>query len=190
MSKSTLKKLLAQMTAEQMAEMILELYDARAEAKDYLDFYTNPDIESRLEKARVAIAREASRQSRGRNRARVTRLRKLIKDITSLNPGGEAVAEVMVCAVKEMCLAANSQIIDPTHQRGFARLLKDCVKGIETSGFGSRYLPMAEKAVDEIAKGGKGAKRSAREMRDKLGEAWSEALEECVEQSVTQRGRK
>ena len=47
MSKTALKKVLAGMTAQQLTELITDLYEARSEAKEYLDFYINPDIEDR-----------------------------------------------------------------------------------------------------------------------------------------------
>ena len=42
MSKAQLKKHLAALTKEQIIEVILELYDARKEAKEYQEFYLNP----------------------------------------------------------------------------------------------------------------------------------------------------
>lgn len=39
MAKSTIKKLLQSMTKAEIIEMVLELYSARKEAKEYLEFY-------------------------------------------------------------------------------------------------------------------------------------------------------
>lgn len=39
MSKAKLKKYLLSLTKEQITDIVLELYDARKEAKDYLEFY-------------------------------------------------------------------------------------------------------------------------------------------------------
>lgn len=38
------------MSAENLREVILELYDARPEAKEYLEYWVNPDIDKELEK--------------------------------------------------------------------------------------------------------------------------------------------
>ena len=43
MSKAKLKKYLQTLSKEQVIEVMLELYDARKEAKDYLEFYLTPD---------------------------------------------------------------------------------------------------------------------------------------------------
>lgn len=39
MSKAKLKRHLLSLTKEQITDIVLELYDARKEAKDYLEFY-------------------------------------------------------------------------------------------------------------------------------------------------------
>ena len=44
MSKAQLKKHLLKLTQEEVIDVILELYDARKEAKEYLDFYMNPNV--------------------------------------------------------------------------------------------------------------------------------------------------
>ena len=49
MSKAQLKKHLSALTKEQIIEVILELYDARKEAKEYLEFYLNPNDDQKLE---------------------------------------------------------------------------------------------------------------------------------------------
>lgn len=49
MSKAQLKKQLSALTKEQIIEVILELYDARKEAKEYLEFYLNPNEDQKLE---------------------------------------------------------------------------------------------------------------------------------------------
>lgn len=43
MSRTQLKKHLTALTKEQIIEVMLELYDARKEAKEYLEFYLNPN---------------------------------------------------------------------------------------------------------------------------------------------------
>ena len=55
MSKAKLKKYLQTLSKEQVIEVMLELYDARKEAKDYLEFYLTPDSKAELEKCKKAI---------------------------------------------------------------------------------------------------------------------------------------
>lgn len=60
MSKAKLKKHLLSLTKEQITNIVLELYDARKEAKDYLEFYLAPDCNAELEKSKKAIRNEFS----------------------------------------------------------------------------------------------------------------------------------
>lgn len=57
MSKTTVKKALEPLSRAQLVEMVLELYGARKEAKEYLDFWADPDVEKELEKAVAKINR-------------------------------------------------------------------------------------------------------------------------------------
>ena len=43
MSKAQLKKQLKTLEKDEIIEMVMELYDARKEAKEYLEFYLNPN---------------------------------------------------------------------------------------------------------------------------------------------------
>lgn len=58
MSKSTIKKFLQSMTKDEIIAMVLELYSARKEAKDYLEFYAEPDEQGKLEEYKDTIREE------------------------------------------------------------------------------------------------------------------------------------
>lgn len=139
------------MSAEQISEMVLDLYAARSEAREYLDFFVSPDIEKKLDKSRSLIKKEMSRNSKGRNKSRSTRIRRFIKDISSLNPGAEPVAEIMTFAVETFCEVGSDQIIKTSVQNGYARLLHDTIIYINDAGLVGDYLPRIEKAVDSMS---------------------------------------
>ena len=50
MSKAKLKKYLQTLSPKQVIEVMLKLYDARKEAKEYLEFYLAPDKQCRIGK--------------------------------------------------------------------------------------------------------------------------------------------
>ena len=58
MSKTTIKKLLQSMTKAEIIEMVLELYSARKEAKEYLEYYACPDENEKLEEYKSIIREE------------------------------------------------------------------------------------------------------------------------------------
>ena len=55
MSKVQLKKHLSALNKEQIIEVMLELYDARKEAKEYLEFYLNPNEDEKLEEYKLSL---------------------------------------------------------------------------------------------------------------------------------------
>lgn len=108
MSKLALKKTLATLTPEQKDELILDLYSARAEAKAYLEFFINPDIDKLIEKSTAEIFKEIyKRGSRGYNKPRITRIRNIIKNVATLNPGPEYVLELMFNTIALLTGAGN-----------------------------------------------------------------------------------
>lgn len=150
MSKIQLKKELLGMSVQQITDMVLELYSARPEAKEYLDFFIKPDIDAKLEKARTLIKKELNRNSRGRNRARSSRIRRFIKDISSLNPGMEAVCEIMTFTIETVCATGSDQWIKETTQCAFAKLIHDTLTTADSSGLLHIFLPRLETAIQKI----------------------------------------
>lgn len=151
MSKTQLKKFLVHLDQEQLKDLIVELYDARPEAKDYLDFYVRPDIDARLEKARNLISKEVRRTQRGYARPRVTKIKRYIRDITSLNPGIEFSIEIMTFAFEALCSQAHMPFMEAT-QKSTARLLSDIITLSDKNLMLSDFLPRLQKAINKIPK--------------------------------------
>lgn len=148
MSKVQLKKVLFTLTREQLTDLMLEVYQAKIVAKDYLDFFVDPDIEGRLEKARQLISRELMRSTKGMNRGRITRVRKAIKNLVALNPGYEAELEIMTSTVEIGCKAGSIMRVADVTQRGIAKLMTETIVSADKCGMLTTYLPRIEKAVD------------------------------------------
>ncbi len=55
MSKATVKKALKGMDKDSLVEMIMEMYSARREARDYLEFWVNPDLDKETESLKAKI---------------------------------------------------------------------------------------------------------------------------------------
>lgn len=172
MSKNALKKVLAGMSAQQLTELITDLYEARSEAKEYLDFYINPDIDKKMAKTKSLIAKEAGRTSRGRARPRTTRIRRFIKDIESLNPGAEHVAEAMTYTVEQFCLTGSVNWVKDTTQRSVGRLVADTVRQADRGGMLSIFLPRLEKAIADMDT----RNAHSRDFRRLLSESLDEAV--------------
>lgn len=96
MSKSTIKKLLQSMTKAEIIEMVLELYSARKEAKEYLEFYVCPDEKGKLEEYKSIIREEFYPKRRREPQTRFSVCRKAVADFKKLKPSADALAELMV----------------------------------------------------------------------------------------------
>lgn len=96
MSKSQLKKELEQLSAEQLRQIITDAYGARKEIRDYFEFFLNPDADKLIERANTQIVKELNRSKWRRSKARVTVIKKVIKDVASLNPGEEYLMGLMM----------------------------------------------------------------------------------------------
>lgn len=100
MSKSAVKKLLSAMSKDDIIKMVLELYDARKEAKDYLDYYVNPDEKAKLEEYKVIIKNEFF-PKRGEEKCRFSICRKAVSDYRKLHPAPENIADLMLFFVEQ-----------------------------------------------------------------------------------------
>ena len=95
MSKAKLKKHLQMLTKEQVIEVMLELYDARKEAKEYLEFYLAPDSNAELEKCKP---------TRGfSEKPSFAKCRKVISDFQKLKPEPACVADLMLFYIEQGC---------------------------------------------------------------------------------------
>lgn len=99
MSKTTLKKTLRDLTRDQIIDVVLELYDARRDAREYLEYFVNPDEAGMADKARALIAKEFFPQ-RGRAKGRSSVCKRAIKDYTLLHPSPRHIADVRLYLVE------------------------------------------------------------------------------------------
>ena len=103
MSKAQLKKHLNTLEKPQIIEMVMELYDARKEAKEYLEFYLNPDENKELEKFKKIVLKEFDDDISCNPQCRFSVCRKALSDFKKLAPSEDALAEAMVYYVELVC---------------------------------------------------------------------------------------
>ena len=76
--------------------MVLDLYSARKEAKEYLEFYAEPDEKGKLEEYKAIIQEEFYPKRRREPQTRFSVCRKAVADFKKLKPSADALAELMV----------------------------------------------------------------------------------------------
>lgn len=117
MSKSKLRKEIAAMSHEQLEQIILDAYDARADIKEYFEFFLNPDIEKLIEKHKKKVAKELLRTKWGSSKARVSVIKQCVKNFIGFNPGVEAVLDMLFLTLEMMCLTERHVDLTPTQDR-------------------------------------------------------------------------
>lgn len=103
MSKTKLKKYLLSHTKEQITDIVLELYDARKEAKDYLEFYQESNCNVELEKCKKAIQNEFFSARGFSEKPSFAKCRKVISDFQKLKPEPTLVADLMLFYIEQGC---------------------------------------------------------------------------------------
>lgn len=101
MSKTTLKKQLNLLDREQLIEVMLELYDARKEAREYLEYYVNPDEKKMHEKYKAIIQKEFFPQ-KGRAKGRTSVCKKALKEFITLHPSPRLIADLRLFLVESI----------------------------------------------------------------------------------------
>lgn len=96
MSKTSVKNMLLAMTKKDIVDMVLEMYSARKEAQEYLEFYANPNETSKLEEYKAIIKEEFYPKRRREPQTRFSVCRKAVADFKKLKPSADALAELMV----------------------------------------------------------------------------------------------
>lgn len=81
MSKKLLKETIKGLDQAQLAELIVEIYSASKEAKEYLDFYCNPDEEKKAEGVREKIDKEFFPANRRHGKCRFAPIKREISKL-------------------------------------------------------------------------------------------------------------
>lgn len=127
MSKKSLEKELARFDAAQLRAIILNAYSSSDEAKEYFEFFVNPDVDKLFEKCAGVIHKEFTRSKWGMSKGRISLIRKQIKKFRNFDPGAEHVLRFMFHVVAYA--AAVETMVD------FNATLRNGIFGIVYEGF-------------------------------------------------------
>lgn len=150
MSKTTVKKSLEGFDATELRQLILDLYAKSKEAKEILDFYAVPDIAKKIEEYKKPILKEVWRYTRRAYRPRMARIRAAIKKFTVLDPGDEAVAELMAFTILEFCKMAANETLKDTTNEAVNKFFKETLAYMHARLLLDEYEPQFAKAIREM----------------------------------------
>ena len=109
MSKSKLKKYIAGLPTEQVGEILLQVYEASKEAKGWLDFYLNPDIDALSEKYRKQIHLKCYGRTGKARRPKMRDCNQLIKTFSTIVQDPTPVADLMRYFMEEVTRVASAK---------------------------------------------------------------------------------
>lgn len=151
MSKSTLKKALKDMDSDGLRQILFDLYDSRPEAKEYLEFWVNPDSEKELDKYKQKIFKIFfMSEGRPRKSPGIADIHTNVKYFKSLCVESELTADLMlyVLDVYRMWLETRRHVL--THRKRVEKLEEETNVYIETSGLEERFGIRAERLKKEL----------------------------------------
>lgn len=140
MSKTAVRKVLAAMERSQLQELLLQLYDARREAKEFLDFYADPNPAALAESYRLQIEKELAKRGRRRAKPSITAVRKLVKYYASLEPGAQEVLDLMIFTQKKIANLMLTVWLSESQIKSLGNYLQDVLKYADINGLWPRML--------------------------------------------------
>jgi len=128
MSKKQLEKELEKFSAPQLREIILNAYSANDVFKKYFEFFIKPDADKLLEKYKQLVHKEFNRTKWGSSKARITFLRRYVKDFSGFDPGAEYVVSLMTYILIEGLVSETFLNYSNTLRNGILGIALDMVK--------------------------------------------------------------
>lgn len=149
MSKTALKKELDSLTREQIIEVILTAYSSNKSIKDYFDFFAMPDVDKLYDKFMRELTKEIGRGKYRHSTARISRIRKSIKDFESFNPGIERVRDLRIAAINMLVEQERIKNFSDTLINGTLKLLNDTIAYADRNLIFDSTMREIEKCVAE-----------------------------------------
>lgn len=150
MSKLQLKKELQNLDAVQLRELILDIYSARKEAKEYLEFFLNPDVAKLTEKYQKAIDKEMNRVHKRLVSPRITRIKKMLKEFDSFGTGAESELELRFFALTVGFRNGGAYWMSETAVKGLRGLMAEMLKIADLAGYADTTVSRIAKMIDSL----------------------------------------
>ncbi|MDE6010297.1 MAG: hypothetical protein K2F87_02465 [Muribaculaceae bacterium] len=133
MSKAKLKKALAALDKEEIITMVIELYESRKEAKEYLDYWSDPDAEKELERVeKLAFRQLFTPQGVSRRTPSLPTLNKLIKDFMTICFEPEKVAALLIFVTESLADWLEVRYRRLTYRTSLRKYLNEASLYVET----------------------------------------------------------
>ncbi len=120
------------MSKERLIELVMNAYAANIESKKYFEFFLSPDVDKLFNNHRELVVKELRRSKWGRSKARISTIRKLIKDFAAYDPGDEYVLDFMFFALTALMREETYLNFPDTLYNGTIKLATEIMKYADT----------------------------------------------------------
>ena len=149
MSKTALKKELESLTREQIIDVVLTAYSSKKSIKDYFDFFAMPDVDKLYDKFLRELTKEIGRGKYRHSTARISRIRKSIKDFESFNPGIDRVRDLRIATINMLIEQERIKNFSDTLINGTLKLLNDTIAYADRNLIFDSTMHEIEKCIAE-----------------------------------------
>lgn len=149
MSRTALKKELHNLTAEQLRELLADMYDFRLPPKEYFAFYLNPDADALLEKHRKAIDAELRRRSYRGSKTRISVINNIIKNFDSYKAGLDYNQELKLYTLRRLMQLERYSHVPAPVIPGICRLVEAIVKEADLNLSADKAIATLNKLLAE-----------------------------------------
>ncbi len=153
MSKLQLKKEIQKLERHQLEQMVLDAYAARKETKEYFDFFLNPDVEKLTEKYKVVVTKEFARGKRGHSKARISIIKKHIKEFESFHPGFDKEIELQFYVITYALLTETNIYFSDTLMNGIAAIMERMLETADRNLVADKLLTRLISVLDDEKSG-------------------------------------
>ena len=151
MSKASVKKALKELDHEGLVNLLMDLYACRKDAKDFLEFWADPDEDKELERVKERIHKLFFLpHDKPRRKPDMTEIKTLVKNFRTLGPDPEKIADLLIYLPEQMLewlQRRNGTGMTAARSR-FDSMLEESRTFIESAGleqvFGVRHDRLAE----------------------------------------------
>lgn len=154
MSKAQLRKELLTFDANQLREIILNAYDSSPKAKEYFEFFLNPDVDALMQKRLEAIIKEVNRTKWGECKARISVIRREIKEFACFGVGVEKYAMLVYFVFRVLLGQSKYYILPPPLRNGMLAFAAEYVTLAAKNDFLEPGMKNMKSALDQLGSAG------------------------------------
>ena len=154
MSKTLLNKELKTFSDDQLREIILKVYDFSPEAKNYFEFFLNPDVDALLEKFVDLQAKEIMRGKYGECNACITVLKKNVRQFAAYGVGAEYHSRFVYYTFRMMLGQSQHTHFKDTLRKGISFMASQYVQIAAANGFVEEALNNISSSLQNMGRPG------------------------------------